>query len=351
MRICQRRYLLPVPRSTHGVVSALRWCVSTVRSTSARLREWAPGRITTHDGRDRMSIFRFRLNGVGATRCARTLARDGWIRRQYRGGATRGARAHSAGAGAKWIEIRNPYRLRATERDAIASACRQFNLALYRFARGGSDPLALSAFAGAMGLVRRDPTLGAEPPRHSAGAGGPTHAQLGDDSIHLARAQLAYRRLLQRSERAVRGVVMHCSSPAPSGGESTLLDPDLVYAAMHERSPALIEGPLPPGCDDHSGISSQWQGWFARSATGPVFRFLGGSSRRCTCATRCAPRSIRWRSTRDTTRAVAALEETIDSLAPHHVHVRSRRAKGSSATTCSTGVRRSSRTRARTAWY
>ena len=228
--------------------------------------------------------------------------------------------AHSASAGARWIEIRNPYRLRATERDAIASACRQFNLALYRFARGGSDPLALSTFAGAMGLVRRDPTLGADHQgiapvqvvRH-------THSS---EMIPFTSRALNWHTdgYYNAPERAVRGVVMHCSSPAPSGGESTLLDPDLVYAAMHEQDPALIEALFHPGA--MTIPAHRVDGRVVRPArTGPVFRFLGDPPAlhmRYTMRTR----SIRWRSTRDTTRAVAALEGTIDSLAPHHVHVR-----------------------------
>ena len=55
--------------------------------------------------------------------------------------------------------------------------------------------------------------------------------------------------------------------------------------------------------------------------TGPVFRFLDdfpSLHMRYTMRTR----SIRWRSTPDTARAVAALEATIASLAAHHVHVR-----------------------------
>ena len=113
---------------------------------------------------------------------------------------------------------------------------------------------------------------------------------------------------------------MHCASPAASGGETTLLDPDLVYAAMHERDPAQVETLAHP-CT-MTIPAHETQGTLVRPArTGPVFRFLGDPPclhMRYTMRTR----SIRWRSTPDTARAVAALEATIAALSAHHVHVR-----------------------------
>ena len=107
--------------------------------------------------------------------------------------------AYATGGGGQrmeWIEIENPHRLRESERDAIADRCARFNLALYRFACTGTDPDALSAFASAMGLQRRDLTLDADhlgiaPVRVARNTRG-----AGDDPVHRACPELAHRRLL-----------------------------------------------------------------------------------------------------------------------------------------------------------
>ena len=228
--------------------------------------------------------------------------------------------AHAAGGAVQWIEIRDPYRPRASERDAIANHCARFNLALYRFARSSSDPDALSAFAGAMGLVRRDLTLGADH-RGVASVRVARHTR-GSEMIPFTSRALNWHTdgYYNAPERSVRSVVMHCASPAASGGETTLLDPDLVYAAMHEQDPALVETLVHPCA--MTIPAHEAEGTVVRLArTGPVFRFLDDPPKlhmRYTMRTR----SIQWRSTQDTTRAVTALEETIASLAPHHLHVR-----------------------------
>ena len=227
--------------------------------------------------------------------------------------------AHAAGDG-RWIEIGDPYRPSAAERDAIAGHCTRFNLALYRFARGGSDPDALSAFAGAMGLERRDPTLGAD-------RRGVATVRVARNSHEPEMIPFTSRALNWHTDgyynapgQSVRGVVMHCATPAASGGENTLLDPDLVFAAMQEQDPVLIEALAHPGAMTIPAYEAG--GTVVRPARhGPVFRFLDdppGLHMRYTMRTR----SIRWRSTPDTARAVAALEATVASLAAHHVHVR-----------------------------
>ena len=225
-----------------------------------------------------------------------------------------------AGGAGQWVEIEDPCRLRKAERDAIASQCARFNLALYRFARGNTDPDALSAFASAMGLDRRDLTLGADrrgiaPVRVARNPSGP-------EMIPFTSRALNWHTdgYYNAPGQSVRGVVMHCAARAANGGETTLLDPDLVYAAMQEQDPALVEALAHPCA--MTIPAHEADGALVRPArTGPVFRFLDDPPclrMRYTMRTR----SIRWRSTPDTARAVAALEAAIASLSAHHVHVR-----------------------------
>ena len=228
--------------------------------------------------------------------------------------------AQARGGAGRWIEIGNPYRPSAAERDAIAGQCARFNLALYRFARGASGPDALSAFASAMGLDRRDLTLGAD--RRGIASVRAVRSTHGPEMIPFTPRGLNWHTdgYYNAPEQSVRGVVMHCGSPAAHGGDNTLLDPDLVYASLHEQDPELVETLAHP----HAMTipAHEADGALVRPArTGPVFRFLDRPPclhMRYTMRTR----SIRWRPTPDTARAVAALEQTIASLSAHHVQVR-----------------------------
>ena len=233
--------------------------------------------------------------------------------------------AYAAGGGGRrapwqWIEIDDPRRLRNAEREAIADSCARFNLALYRFARDRTDPGALSAFASAMGLRRRDRTLGADHRGIASVRAAPDAS--GPELIPFTRRALNWHTdgYYNARGRMVRAVVMHCASPAAGGGENTLLDPDLVYAAMHERDPGLVEALAHPRA--MTIPAHEAGGALLRPArTGPVFRFLDDPPRlhmRYTARTR----SISWRPDAATARAVAALEAAIASLSARYVRVR-----------------------------
>ena len=219
-----------------------------------------------------------------------------------------------------WIEIADPCNLRTAERDAIASRCARFNLALYRFAGARNDPDALSAFAGTMGLERRDRTLGAD--RRGIALVRVLRNTSGPEMIPFTSRALKWHTdgYYNPPGHSVRAVVMHCAAPAACGGETTLLDPDLVYAAMHERDPALVEAlahPCTMTIPPHEA-----GGKTIRSArTGPVFRFLDDPPHlhmRYTARTR----SVSWRPDTATHRAVAALQAAIASLSTCYVRVR-----------------------------
>ena len=234
----------------------------------------------------------------------------------------------SGGAGqrASWVEIGDPRRLRESERDAILDRCARFNLALYRFVRGKTDPAALSAFASAMGLVRRDRTLGAD--RRGIAAVRVAPDTRGPELIPFTSRALNWHTdgYYNAPGRIVRAVVMHCAAPAAGGGENTLLDPDLVCAAMHERDTAFVEALAHPRA--MTIPAHEADGALLRpERTGPVFRFLDDPPHlhmRYTARTR----SIRWRPDATTARVVAALEAAIASLSACHVPVRFEEGEG-----------------------
>ena len=232
--------------------------------------------------------------------------------------------AYAAGGAGKWIEIEDPRRLRRAERDAIAMQCARYNLALYRFVRRKSDPDALSAFANEMGLEHRDLTLGAD--RRGIASVQVATRPRGPEMIPFTSRALNWHTdgYYNAPDRTVRAVAMHCAEPAAEGGETGLLDPDLVYAAMHEQDPVLVEAlahPCAMTIPEHAV-----DGTPVRPArAGPVFRFLDAPAHlnsRLTMRYTMRTRSIRWRPDAVTASAVAALEATIASLSAHQLQRR-----------------------------
>ncbi|MEJ8836560.1 TauD/TfdA family dioxygenase [Ramlibacter sp. AN1133] len=109
-------------------------------------------------------------------------------------------------------------------------------------------------------------------------------------------------------QRRIRGMVLHCVRPARSGGENRLLDPELAYIALRERSPRLVQALMQPDAmtipqrTDEAGIARAAQ-------SGPVFSLDedGCLHMRYTARTR----SIAWKDDAATREAVAQLQQLL----------------------------------------
>lgn len=108
--------------------------------------------------------------------------------------------------------------------------------------------------------------------------------------------------------RRIRAMVLHCVRPALAGGENALLDPELAYIALRDRSPRLVRALMQPGAmiiparNDDSGIARAAQ-------AGPVFSVDedGCLHMRYTARTR----SIEWNKDDETGAAVALLQDVL----------------------------------------
>ncbi len=120
------------------------------------------------------------------------------------------------------------------------------------------------------------------------------------------------------AERRIRGMVLHCVRPAASGGANALLDHELAYIAVRDRSPALLRALMQP---DAMTIPARVDArGIARAAqAGPVFSVdeEGQLHMRYTARTR----SIEWKRDDATAAAAALLREVMDT-SPHVQHVR-----------------------------
>lgn len=119
-------------------------------------------------------------------------------------------------------------------------------------------------------------------------------------------------------QRRIRGMVLHCVRPAASGGENSLLDHELAYLALRDRSPRLVKALMAP--DAMTIPARDGDGGIARAAQrGPVFSLDedGCLHMRYTARTR----SIEWKCDDATSEAVAALQDVMKT-SPAVVRIR-----------------------------
>jgi alpha-ketoglutarate-dependent taurine dioxygenase len=111
------------------------------------------------------------------------------------------------------------------------------------------------------------------------------------------------------AERQIRAMVLHCVRPAASGGDNALLDHELAYIAVRDRSPALLRALMQldamtiPARIDPTGVARAAQ-------SGPVFS-VDGEGRlhmRYTARTR----SIEWKNDEPTREATALLHDVMN---------------------------------------
>jgi hypothetical protein len=115
-------------------------------------------------------------------------------------------------------------------------------------------------------------------------------------------------------------MLLYCSRAADEGGESLLLDHELVYLQMRDRDPALVDALMAedvmciPANETDAAVSRG-------DSAGPVFSIDAAAGRlhmRFTSRTR----SIRWKPDARTQAALAVLRELIADEAPYVLRYR-----------------------------
>ena len=207
-------------------------------------------------------------------------------------------------------------------RDEIVAACRRGNFAVYRTAsESPPEMLDLRNFGTALGLARFDrhlwaPEQGIVALRKETGG-----ARRGDYIPYTDRAMGWHTDgYYKTTDKAVRGVIMHCISPAAEGGANWLLDPEMVYLAMRDSQPRFVAALMQP--DVMTVPANTLEPGAERSAVpGPVFSV---SPKDGTLHMRYTARtvSIEWKDDPFTRDAVAFLEELMTPSVPYAYRVR-----------------------------
>jgi hypothetical protein len=215
------------------------------------------------------------------------------------------------------VEIRDPSNLTPGERQAVLSACRKANMAIYACTGlGPDDPKsALRRLGNRFGLKRLDHNLCAD-----------------EDGIASLRVVEGGRpqEYIPYSNRPIRwhtdgyynppgeqiqGFILHCVCDAASGGANRLLDHEIVYLTMRDEDPDYIRALMEPRA---MTIPANLEGDTVLRSTqsGPVFSVSpanGSLHMRYTARTR----SIEWAGDALTREAVAFLEQLLNSELPY----------------------------------
>jgi hypothetical protein len=224
------------------------------------------------------------------------------------------------------VELRDPRALDAAERSALLARIARHGAAIYRTPHRQADPQLPRALGAQLGLARL----------HANWLAG----EDGISRIEVARAQgeppaLRRAEFIPYTERAIGwhtdgyyqsagerilGMLLHCVRPAHSGGETSILDPELLYIALRDASPEHVRAFMHPRAF-HIPARETPEGAVERAAeAGPVFSLVPGrgGARRLHMRYTARSRSIRWRDDPATRAALAVLNGL---LAPGAAHV------------------------------
>ncbi|GAB4355615.1 MAG: TauD/TfdA family dioxygenase [Gammaproteobacteria bacterium] len=214
------------------------------------------------------------------------------------------------------VEIDDPASLTEAERRAIVALCRRTNLAIYRVRRGIERPQTTLRQLGARFGLR---TLDVNPYADDEGVSAIQALESGKGAEYIPYTT---RRLGWHTDgyyndlgHLIRGMVLYCQRTAKEGGESLLLDHDLVYIQLRDRDPDLVAALMEndamsiPGNDFDEAVSRGRSG-------GPVFStdpVTGALHMRYTARTR----SIQWKEGKRHRAALEALQELISDEADY----------------------------------
>lgn len=200
------------------------------------------------------------------------------------------------------------------EKAALTARCRQSNMAVYALPadRASAGDLEMRAdlrqFASAFGLGQMETHRSAED--DGIVAIEVTEAQSKRGFIPYTNKPLSWHTdgYYNPPDEPIRAMLLHCVRPAREGGINALLDPDIIYIRLRDKSPALVAAMMHPEAMTIPE-SVEEDGSVRPVSTGPVF--LLDEAGRLTMRYTARTRNIHWREDEDTRAAVALLNRLL----------------------------------------
>ena len=222
------------------------------------------------------------------------------------------------------VEIENLNEMKPSELDAIRNRCSKANMAVYKSRHPEADYIhqrqVVQNIGVSFGLKNLDINIRADGEGISA--------------LHVAATE-NHHEYIPYSNRAInwhtdgyyndlrnkiRAMILHCVSPAASGGENAFVDHEMLYLLMRNENPAYIDALMQ--ADVMTIPANIENGVELRAAqTGPVFSIdpqTGDLHMRYTARTR----SIEWKDTGLVREAVEFIKTFLNSASPYIFHHR-----------------------------
>lgn len=178
---------------------------------------------------------------------------------------------YPASFGALRVAVADPLALSTAERAALQDRLDRYNMAIYA-SRDDAARRYPVAIGEAFGLRRVDTNLG-------AAEDGVTEIEVKDSALHQRYIPYSSKPLSWHVDgyynppaRRIRGMMLHCVSPAAMGGVNALLDIEMAYIYLRDIAPDWIRVLSEPDC--LTIPANMVDGQEVRAAeTGPVFSF------------------------------------------------------------------------------
>jgi alpha-ketoglutarate-dependent taurine dioxygenase len=218
------------------------------------------------------------------------------------------------------VEVKDPRALTRAERDAILQRCGRANMAIYASRVRAADKDMLRRLGTQLGL------------RRLAGNWLADEDGISQVTVSAARGRQHYIPYTNRAlnwhtdgyynpaERRIWAMLLHCVSPASTGGDNALMDHEIAYLLLRDEDPGFAGALMAPDAltiparTDEAGVARAEE-------TGPVFHVdpaSGALHLRYTARTR----SIAWRPDPITQAAVGFLERLLAGASPHVHRIR-----------------------------
>ncbi len=213
-----------------------------------------------------------------------------------------------------FVDIENASDPTPEELGQILAACDKTNMALYRLATHSpiADKKTIIALAQKTGLKQLDKNLCAD--EDSLTSITRTSHQGQHNYIPYSNKRLSWHTdgYYNTPEHQVRGMLLHCATPAKSGGESLLMDHEIAYILLRDENPRYIEALMQ--ADAMTIPANVLDGTVIRKAqSGPVFSFNHKGQLHMRYSAR--KRNIEWKQDAHTLEAVAFLDELWEQAA------------------------------------
>ena len=213
------------------------------------------------------------------------------------------------------VEVNDPRDLSVAEFKVIRDLCRKTNMAVYA-GKTGEDPdknIPL-ALAGQFGLKQLDDNMGADD-------GITALRVVGDewrgDYIPYTNRKISWHTdgYYNSLDKQIRSLLLHCVSPAASGGENALLDHEMAYIRLRQANPEYIRVLMEPDVMTIPANIDKDGNVIRPDRHGPVFTIRTDGQLHMRYTAR--KRNIIWKQNAYVQQAVKLLEDFMKSDSPY----------------------------------